>query len=95
MGLWDIISLIFVGFIVGLVARWLTRGPNTPTGFILTTVIGIAGAFVATAIGQMIGWYRPDQGAGWITGTLGAVLILFIWNRLVASGVIGDPGTKV
>jgi uncharacterized membrane protein YeaQ/YmgE (transglycosylase-associated protein family) len=45
-------------------ARWLSPGPNTPGGFILTTVLGIAGAFLATFIGQTIGWYRLDQGAG-------------------------------
>jgi uncharacterized membrane protein YeaQ/YmgE (transglycosylase-associated protein family) len=87
-----IIWIIIVGFIAGMVARWLSRGPNTPTGFILTTVLGIAGAFLATFLGQMVGWYRADQGAGFIAATVGAVLVLFIWNRLVASGVIGDPG---
>ena len=90
-----IIWIIIIGFIAGMVARWLSRGPNTPTGFILTTVLGIAGAFLATFLGQMVGWYRADQGAGFIAATVGALLVLFIWNRLVASGVIGDPGTKV
>ena len=55
-------------------------------------VLGIAGAFLATFIGQTVGWYRADQGAGFIAATLGALLVLFIWNRLVASGTIGDPG---
>jgi len=55
-------------------------------------VLGVAGAFLATFIGQTIGWYRADQGAGFIAATLGALLVLFIWNRLVASGTIGDPG---
>ena len=87
-----IIWIIIVGFIAGMVARWLSRGPNTPTGFILTTVLGIAGAFLATFLGQMVGWYRADQGAGFIAATVGAVLVLFIWNRLVASGAISDPG---
>ena len=87
-----IIWIIIVGFIAGMVARWLSRGPNTPTGFILTTVLGIAGAFLATFLGQMVGWYRADQGAGFIAATVGAVLVLFIWNRLVASGTISDPG---
>ena len=87
-----ILRIIVVGFVAGLIARWLSPGPNTPGGFILTTVLGIAGAFLATFLGQMIGWYRADQGAGFIAATLGAVLVLFIWNRLVARGVIGDPG---
>jgi uncharacterized membrane protein YeaQ/YmgE (transglycosylase-associated protein family) len=89
-----ILWIIFVGFVAGMIARWLSPGPNTPTGFILTTVLGIAGAFLATFIGQTIGWYRADQGAGFIAATVGAVAVLFIWNRLVASGVIGDPGNR-
>jgi uncharacterized membrane protein YeaQ/YmgE (transglycosylase-associated protein family) len=86
--------IVIVGFVAGLIARWLSPGPNNPSGFILTTVLGIAGAFLATFIGQTIGWYRPDQGAGFITATVGAVLVLFIWNRLVTKGVIGDPGNR-
>ena len=89
-----IIWIIVIGFVAGMVARWLSRGPNTPTGFILTTVLGIAGAFLATFIGQTVGWYRADQGAGFIAATVGALLVLFIWNWLVASGVIGDPGNR-
>jgi uncharacterized membrane protein YeaQ/YmgE (transglycosylase-associated protein family) len=57
-------------------------------------VLGIVGAFVATFIGQAIGWYRPGQGAGIFAATIGAVIVLFIWNRLVASGVIHDPAGK-
>ena len=87
-----ILRIIIVGFIAGLLARWLSPGPNKPTGFILTTVLGVAGAFLATFIGQEIGWYRVDQGAGVIAAIVGAVLVLFIWNRLVASRVISDPG---
>jgi uncharacterized membrane protein YeaQ/YmgE (transglycosylase-associated protein family) len=84
--------IIIVGLIAGLIARWLSPGPNNPQGFILTIVLGIAGAFLSTFVGQMIGWYRPDQGAGFIAATIGAVVVLFIWNRLVASGTIPDPG---
>ena len=85
-----IIWVIVVGFIAGLIARFLSPGPNNPSGFILTTVLGIAGAFLATWIGQAIGHYGPEQGAGFITATIGALIVLFIWNRLVASGVIKD-----
>lgn len=87
-----IIWIIIIGLVAGIIARWLSPGPNTPQGFILTTVLGIAGAFLATWIGQAIGWYRPDQGAGFIGATVGAVLVLFIWNRLVAGRVIPDLG---
>ena len=85
-----IIWIIIIGFIAGIIARILTPGPNNPSGFILTTVIGIIGAFLATWIGQAIGHYGPEQGAGFITATIGALIVLFIWNRLVASGTIKD-----
>ena len=102
-----ILWIIIIGFVAGIIARWISPGPNTPQGFILTVVLGIAGAFLfqlfvvpptiagaflATWIGQAIGWYRPDQGAGFIGATVGAVLVLFIWNRLVAGRVIPDLG---
>jgi uncharacterized membrane protein YeaQ/YmgE (transglycosylase-associated protein family) len=88
------IHIIIVGFIAGILARLLSPGPNNPSGFILTTVLGIAGAFLATFIGQSIGHYAPDQGAGYITSTIGALVVLFIWNRLVARGVVTDPGAR-
>jgi uncharacterized membrane protein YeaQ/YmgE (transglycosylase-associated protein family) len=87
-----IIWIIIIGFIAGLVARLLSPGPNKPSGFVLTTVLGIAGAFVATFLGQMVGWYRPDQGAGFIGATIGAVVVLIVWNRLVVHHVLRDPG---
>jgi uncharacterized membrane protein YeaQ/YmgE (transglycosylase-associated protein family) len=89
-----ILWIIIVGFIAGIIARLLSPGPNNPSGFILTTVLGIVGAFLATAIGQAIGHYGPNQGAGFITATIGALVVLFIWNRLVASGVIPDTSRK-
>ena len=89
-----IIWILIVGFVAGIVARLLAPGPNKPTGFILTTVLGIAGAFLATFIGQAIGWYRADQGAGFIGAIVGAFVVLFIWNRLVAARTIGDPGIR-
>jgi uncharacterized membrane protein YeaQ/YmgE (transglycosylase-associated protein family) len=92
-----ILGIIVVGFIAGIIARMLSPGPNNPSGFILTTILGIAGAFLATFIGQKLGYYAEGpnaQGAGFITATIGALIVLFIWNRLVASRVIGDPGSK-
>ncbi len=86
-----IIWVIIVGFVAGIIARLLSPGPNKiRADLILTTVLGIIGAFLATFIGQAIGHYGPDQGAGFITATIGALIALFIWNRLVARGVI--PG---
>ena len=87
-----ILWIILIGFVAGMIARYLTPGPNNPSGFILTVVLGIAGSFLATFLGQAVGWYRADQGAGFIGATVGAILVLFIWNRLVARGVISDPG---
>ena len=72
------IWMIVIGLIAGVIARFLLPGPNNPQGFVLTAVLGIAGAFVSTWIGQSIGWYRPDQGAGLIAATLGAVIVLVI-----------------
>ncbi|MGC2084919.1 MAG: GlsB/YeaQ/YmgE family stress response membrane protein [Bradyrhizobium sp.] len=82
--------ILIVGFVAGLLARILSPGPNNPSGFIMTIVLGIVGAFLATAIGQAVGHYGPNQGAGFIMATIGAILVLFIWNRLVASGTIRD-----
>jgi uncharacterized membrane protein YeaQ/YmgE (transglycosylase-associated protein family) len=86
--------IVIVGFVAGIIARMLSPGPNNPQGFILTTVLGIAGAFLATWIGQAVGWYSPNQGAGFITATVGAVVVLLIWNRLVAARAIPDPGNR-
>ena len=52
----QIVWVIIIGFVAGIIARFLAPGPNNPAGFILTTLLGIAGAFVATLIGQTIGW---------------------------------------
>jgi uncharacterized membrane protein YeaQ/YmgE (transglycosylase-associated protein family) len=90
MNMGGIIWVIIVGFIAGILARLISPGPNNPSGFILTTILGIAGAFLATLVGQAVGHYEPDQGAGFITATIGAVVVLFIWNRLVASGMLRD-----
>jgi uncharacterized membrane protein YeaQ/YmgE (transglycosylase-associated protein family) len=83
--------ILLVGLVAGILARLISPGPNNPGGFILTMVLGVAGAFLATFIGQTIGWYHADQGAGFIGATVGALVVLFIWHRLVAHGMIGDP----
>jgi uncharacterized membrane protein YeaQ/YmgE (transglycosylase-associated protein family) len=73
---------ILIGFIAGVIAKWVHPGPNEPSGFILTTILGIIGAFVATYLGQAVGWYRADQGAGFIGAIVGAVIILTIWSLI-------------
>src|SRR4026209_557894 len=87
-----ILWIILIGFVAGLIARFLVPGPNNPSGFILTVVLGIAGSFLATFLGQAVGWYRADQGAGFIGAPVGASLVLFIGSRLLARVVISDPG---
>lgn len=86
--------ILLVGLVAGFLARLIAPGPNNPTGFIVTIALGIVGAFLATFVGQTIGWYRPDQGAGFIAATVGAIVVLFIWHRLVASGRLRDPGAR-
>lgn len=73
---------IIIGFIAGLIAKFLMPGRD-PGGFIITTLLGIVGALVATWLGQAIGWYRPGEGAGLIGAVVGAVILLVIY-RMVA-----------
>jgi uncharacterized membrane protein YeaQ/YmgE (transglycosylase-associated protein family) len=80
----NILWIILIGFIAGIIAKLLAPGPNNPGGFILTTILGIVGAFVATFLGQLFHWYGPDQGAGLIGAVVGAIIVLFIWHRVAA-----------
>jgi uncharacterized membrane protein YeaQ/YmgE (transglycosylase-associated protein family) len=73
----EIIGTIIVGFVVGLIARAVKPGDDR-MGIIMTTILGIAGAFVARYFGQMMGWYGPNQPAGWIASIIGAVVLLFV-----------------
>lgn len=75
-----IIWTIIIGFVAGVIAKFIMPGDNEPSGFILTTVLGIGGAFVATYLGQALGWYRPGEGAGLIGAVLGAIIILFVYG---------------
>ena len=76
----SIIWTILIGFVAGILAKLIHPGPNEPSGFILTTLLGIAGAFVATYLGQAVGWYRADEAAGLIGATVGALIVLFVWG---------------
>jgi uncharacterized membrane protein YeaQ/YmgE (transglycosylase-associated protein family) len=73
--------VIVVGFAVGFIARLLMPGRD-PGGFIITILLGIAGAFVATYIGQHLGWYREGQPAGFVGAVLGAMLLLIIYRLI-------------
>jgi uncharacterized membrane protein YeaQ/YmgE (transglycosylase-associated protein family) len=68
-----------------VIAKLVKPGENESQGFTLTTILGIIGAFVATYLGQAIGWYGPDQGAGLIGAVVGAVLILLVWGYIARS----------
>lgn len=75
-----IIWTIIIGFLAGVIAKLVTPGENEPVGFVLTTILGIVGAFVATFLGQSLGWYGPGQGAGLVGAAFGATLVLFVWG---------------
>jgi uncharacterized membrane protein YeaQ/YmgE (transglycosylase-associated protein family) len=79
----DIVWTIIIGFIVGVIAKFIMPGDKfEPTGFILTAVLGIVGAFVATYLGQFVGWYQPGETAGFIGGVVGAIIVLFVYGLL-------------
>jgi uncharacterized membrane protein YeaQ/YmgE (transglycosylase-associated protein family) len=75
-----IVWTIVVGFIAGVIAKFVTPGDNDPSGFVLTTILGIVGAFVATFLGQSLGWYGPNEGAGIIGAAVGAIIVLTVWG---------------
>ena len=76
----SILWTIIIGFIVGVIAKFIMPGSNEPSGFILTTILGIVGAFVATYLGQAVGWYRAGESAGFMGAIVGAVILLFVYG---------------
>jgi uncharacterized membrane protein YeaQ/YmgE (transglycosylase-associated protein family) len=80
-----ILWTIIIGFVAGVIAKFIMPGENEPSGFILTSILGIVGAFVATFLGQALGWYRPGEGAGLIGAVVGAIIVLVIYG-MVAGG---------
>jgi uncharacterized membrane protein YeaQ/YmgE (transglycosylase-associated protein family) len=78
----SILWIIIIGFIAGVIAKFIMPGDNEPAGFILTAILGIVGAFVATYLGQALGWYRPGEGAGLIGAVVGAVIVLFVYSMV-------------
>jgi uncharacterized membrane protein YeaQ/YmgE (transglycosylase-associated protein family) len=77
-----IIWTIIIGFVAGIIAKFLYPGSNEPSGFILTTILGVVGAVLATYLGQMIGWYKAGEGAGLIGAVVGAIILLAIWGMV-------------
>jgi len=78
-----ILWTIIIGFIAGVIAKFIMPGDNEPSGFIMTTILGIVGAFVASYLGRALGWYSPGEGAGLIGAIVGAVIILLIWGAVM------------
>jgi uncharacterized membrane protein YeaQ/YmgE (transglycosylase-associated protein family) len=70
-----ILWIIIIGFVAGLIAKLIHPSANEPSGVIMTTLLGVVGAF-----GQAIGWYRADQGAGLIGAIVGALIVLIVWG---------------
>ena len=77
-----ILWTIIIGFVAGVIAKFIMPGDNEPTGFILTTILGIVGAFVATFLGQALGWYQPGDGAGLVGAVVGAIIVLVVYGMV-------------
>jgi uncharacterized membrane protein YeaQ/YmgE (transglycosylase-associated protein family) len=78
----SVLGAIVIGFIVGVIAKLLTPGDPKPRGFILTTVLGIVGALVATWLGQAVGLYQDGENAGFLGALIGAIIVLIAWRQL-------------
>ena len=77
-----ILWTIIIGFIAGVIAKFIMPGPNEPSGFILTAVLGIVGAFVATFLGQALHWYEPGEGTGLVGAVVGSIIVLIIYGMV-------------
>jgi uncharacterized membrane protein YeaQ/YmgE (transglycosylase-associated protein family) len=77
-----ILTWILVGLVAGIIAKFIMPGDNEPSGYILTTILGIVGAIVATYLGQAFGWYGPGEGAGLIGAVVGAIVVLAVWAAI-------------
>jgi uncharacterized membrane protein YeaQ/YmgE (transglycosylase-associated protein family) len=77
-----ILWTIIIGLIAGIIAKFIMPGSNEPSGFIMTAVLGIVGAFVASYLGQALGWYAPGEGAGLIGAIVGSIIVLFVWGLI-------------
>ena len=77
-----IIWTILIGFVAGVIAKFIMPGSNEPSGFVLTAILGIVGAFVASYLGRALGWYQPGEGAGLIGAVVGAIVVLAIYGAV-------------
>ncbi len=76
----SIIWTIIIGFLAGVIAKFIMPGDNEPSGFIMTTILGIVGAIVASYLGQALGWYKPGEGAGLVGAVVGAIIVLLVYG---------------
>ena len=76
----SIIWTIVIGFLAGIVAKFIMPGDNEPSGFIMTTVLGVVGSIVASYLGEALGWYKAGEGAGFIGAVVGAIVLLLIYG---------------
>jgi len=79
-----ILWTIIIGFIAGVIAKFIMPGDKEPSGFIMTTILGIVGAFVASYLGRTLGWYSPGEGAGLIGAVVGAIIVLFVYGLITS-----------
>ena len=77
-----ILWTILIGFLAGVIAKFIMPGDNEPSGFIMTTILGIVGAFVASYLGQALGWYSPGEGTGLVGAVVGAIIVLAIYGLI-------------
>ena len=77
-----VIWTIIIGFVAGVIAKFIMPGRNEPSGFVLTAILGIIGAFVASYLGRALGWYQPGEGAGLIGAVVGAIIVLAVWGAI-------------
>ena len=76
----SILGWIVFGLVVGVVAKFLMPGSNEPSGFVLTTILGIVGSVVASYLGQALGWYKAGEGAGFVGAVVGAIVLLVVYG---------------
>ncbi len=92
MSIMGIIGTIVIGFIAGLIARMLHPGDDK-LGFWMTAILGVAGSALASVLGNVVGWYKPGDGAGFIASVIGAIVLLAIYSRVKTSSA-SSGGSK-
>jgi len=88
--MFGVLGWVLFGLVVGIIAKLLMPGRD-PGGFIITALLGIAGAVLGGFIGRAMGFYQPGEPAGFLMSTLGAVILLFIYHKLrrpTAAGIV-------